>query len=451
MIIKTELWEHQRNAKAVALKSLAERGVFWLLAGCATGKTLTMLSVIAALQVNRVLVITTKSAMNSSWGEDVKAHTEGLNCVILDKGDSVDKGNALYRKYSMPTVFVLNYETASIIWRDIYEAGFDMVICDESQRIKTYNSGVSINLAKACWRVKYKIAMTGTPWDDRPTDVYGQVRWLMPELLRRGHPRSKVFGSWGDFFEEYVIYYQLGHGVKVPKAYKKLGKLTRIIAPFTMKIDSEEVLDLPPEMDIVRHFEMPAKMERLYKSLEEHYIAEGVTVDNALVLGLRLHQLTCGNFDGERIDSTKATEVLAILEEIGGQPAVIFTTFEDDVKYLSDLLTSKGYSVKLLIGGTHEHEAWQKGEGDILIANIAAGSEGVNLTRARYCIYYSLGFSRTQYNQSRYRIRRPGSDKTLPITYYHLIMRNSIDETIREALKDKGDVAEVIYRGIVRG
>lgn len=450
-MIRTGLWEHQKIAKTVALKALKDWGVFWLLAGCATGKTLTMLSVIEALQVKRVLVITTKSAMNSSWGEDIKAHTEGLNCVILDRGDSTDKGNAVYRKYTEPTVFVLNYETASIIWRDIYEAGFDMVICDESQRIKTYNSGVSINLAKACHRVRYKVAMTGTPWDDRPTDVYGQVRWLMPEILKRGQPRSKIFGSWSEFFERYVVYYQLGRGVKVPKAYKRLGELTKHISPFTLKIDSEEVLDLPPELDIVRHFSMGQRMTRLYRSLEENYIAEQVTVDNALVLGLRLHQLTCGVFDGERIDDTKAQEVLAILEEIGGKPAVIFTTFEDDVQYLNGLLTAKGYSVKLLIGSTHEHEEWQKGAGDVLIANIAAGSEGVNLTRARYCIYYSLGFSRTQYNQSRYRVRRPNSDKTQPITYYHLIMRDSIDETIRQALNDKGDVAQMIYRGIVKG
>ena len=143
-------------------------------------------------------------------------------------------------------------------------------------------------------------------------------------------------------------------------------------------------------------------------------------------------------------DDTKLKECLAILDEIGGKPVVIFTRFQEDVRKLQQDIPG----AKLLVGGCHEHIEWQAGEGQVLIANIAAGSTGVNLSRARYCIYYSIGHSRTDYNQSRYRIRRPGSDLAYPIAYYHILMEGSIDIAIRRALASKGLMSGELLAGL---
>lgn len=126
----------------------------------------------------------------------------------------------------------------------------------------------------------------------------------------------------------------------------------------------------------------------------------------------------------------------------------MFTRFKEDVNLLREAFEKDGLEVKLLVGSTHEHDEFQAGSGDVLIANIAAGAEGIDLSRARYVIYYSVDHSRTMYEQSRWRVRR--HEGGLPITYYHLEMEGSIDEDIYKALQGKGKMKDKIADAIER-
>ena len=70
--------------------------------------------------------------------------------------------------------------------------------------------------------------------------------------------------------------------------------------------------------------------------------------------------------------------------------------------------------------------------------------DGQDLTRARYCAYYSTGFSLKDYLQSRARIHRPG--QTRPVVYYHLTVRDSIDETVMRAIQNRWDLVESVLK-----
>ena len=74
--------------------------------------------------------------------------------------------------------------------------------------------------------------------------------------------------------------------------------------------------------------------------------------------------------------------------------------------------------------------------------NPASGGMGLNLSNANYAIYYSMNYSFEQYDQSRERFNRPG--QTRKMTIYHLQAKNTIDETIYEALKNKEKVNDLI-------
>jgi SNF2 family DNA or RNA helicase len=248
-----------------------------------------------------------------------------------------------------------------------------------------------------------------------------------------------------------VNYREVDH-IKIPLSYKNQDELAQRISPYTMYLNSEEVLTLPTAMDITWEVEWTAGLRRVYDSMKKDMIAywdkHVVVADNVLTQALRLHQLTGGYFadkdGGHFITTPKIDATLDILDEIGNHPTVVFTVFDSDVQALKPVLEKAGYKVKLLVGGTYQHEEFQAGDGDVILVNLSTGNAGIELTRARYVIYYSVGTSRTNYSQSRYRVRRPSSNIELPVTYYHLQLPYSVDTSLIKALRSKGDVAQAL-------
>lgn len=104
-----------------------------------------------------------------------------------------------------------------------------------------------------------------------------------------------------------------------------------------------------------------------------------------------------------------------------------------------------------LTGKWDELEDWQQGRTRVLIVQIEAGAESIDLTRANYCILYSTGYSLNDYTQFLARLRRPGADLSKKIFYYHLLAENTIDDVVFEALQTKKNINEAILEGIKRG
>jgi SNF2 domain-containing protein/helicase-like protein len=418
-----ELWSHQKDMIAHA-KSCYQAGLggAWWLAGCSTGKTYASLQFMRDMDFKRILVITTAAAAEDVWPTTVLEHFSEYELRLVS-GTPKQRAKALN---GLPERFiaVVSY---GLSWRDKLPQ-FEAIISDESHKLQAHNSRVSLNAAKM--GAKFKLLMTGTAFDDKLTYVYGQMRFIDPVVL----------GKYESFYNRHVNYYvpPANPYVKIATGYKNHEQLAERIAPYLIRVDSEKVLDLPPQMDIVKHLKFEKSMAKAYKNFAKDYITkingEVLTASNAGVLAMRLHQVTGS------VGSPKLQATLDILDEIGRKPTVIFTRFSEEVALLEQKLADESYRVMKLVGGLHQHVEFQKGEGDVLIANMDAGAEGVDLTRARYVIYYSTGYKRSSYIQSRYRVRRANSpDKQNPITFYHLRVAGTIDDTIAEVIEGKGD------------
>ena len=96
-----------------------------------------------------------------------------------------------------------------------------------------------------------------------------------------------------------------------------------------------------------------------------------------------------------------------------------------------------------------ELKRWQAGEAPVLAVQIDSGGVGVDLTRARYAIYYSLGFSLGSYEQSLARIHRPG--QTRPVEYIHLLAEGTVDEKVMAALARRSDVVNTVLQQMKGG
>lgn len=438
--MEINLWQHQRALVDWTKPLMQQRGYAFWAVGCATGKTRASIALAAELGVKRLLVITTLPAITSAWVKEFEKLDLGWTVTPLLKGTSPQKAKMLKKRYEREVVIV-NYETASLIAHAL--VGFDMIIADESHKLKTYNSKTSKTLAKLV--APFRLAMTGTPFSDRPTDVYGQVRFLDNNLL----------GSWNAFFERYVRYRVYERHIKIPIGYKNTDELMGKIAPFTYFLATDDVMTLPPRHHITveciyddyTDYKTFAKDAILEFSEGEYLTANGV-----LALTLRLQQFTGGHgVLGNQIvtiPSPKLKTLADIVEQIGDHPIVIFCRFKEEVNAIEKVL--EGKKCLRLTGDVKEHNEFQAGQGDVLIANIQAGAAGINLTRARFCIYFSTGYSRTDYEQSLDRVRRDGSDLNHPVTYYHLLTKDTIDTDIYSVLHSKGNAAEELKHAIHR-
>jgi hypothetical protein len=81
---------------------------------------------------------------------------------------------------------------------------------------------------------------------------------------------------------------------------------------------------------------------------------------------------------------------------------------------------------------------------DIVAVQIQSGGEGIDLTRAHYGIYYSLGYSLKDFLQSRRRLVRPGQEH--PVLFTHLVCANTVDEDVYEALDAREKVVEFVLQ-----
>jgi SNF2 family DNA or RNA helicase len=275
-----------------------------------------------------------------------------------------------------------------------------------------------------------------------PLDVYGYFRFI----------DSSIFGwSFNKFRQHYAVMGGFQNHQVV--AYQNLDELNRKFYGVTFAC-GKDVLDLPPEVHVTYTCQLGAEARKIYRSLVRDLMAEvqsgEVTVANALVKLLRLQQITGGYVrtdDGQdtQIDSAKMNLLRDVLEDIEPtEPVVVFCRFHKDLDAVNRVADETGRRSCELSGRLDELKAWQAGEAAVLAVQIDSGGIGVDLTRARYSIYYSLGFSLGSYEQSLARIHRPG--QTRPVEYIHLLAEDTVDEKVMTALARRADVVNAVLQ-----
>jgi len=255
-----------------------------------------------------------------------------------------------------------------------------------------------------------------------------------------------------------------GYQRKQITGYQHLDELEALMSRITYRV-GPEVLDLPPATEVTYYCVLTGEAARIYKDLDEDFVAHvedgTVTASNAMVKLLRLQQVTGGcvpTDDGvaNRIDSSKLKLLADVLEDIGtdhadgfeasGEPVVVFCRFHADMDGVHKICAENGYTSMELSGRHDQLKRWQNGESQVLVIQIDSGGEGVDLTRARYSIFFSIGFRLEKYEQAKKRTHRPGQTK--PVTHIHLVARNTVDAKVIRALEKRQDIVESILAEI---
>jgi SNF2 family DNA or RNA helicase len=451
----TRPWRHQKTAFRFCTDRFAKglRGIL-LAMGMGTGKSLVACMLVLALLARRVLIACPLRVV-PVWLTQFERHV-GIPLIIVGldedvgsvakKKDMAAEKMRLAQALGQPFIVVVNYDSA---WREPFaswaeKVQWDIVIADEAHRIKSPGGKASLFFKRMRLRAAHRIALTGTPMPHGPMDVYAVFRYLDVTL----------FGpSFSAFRAKYAV--MGGYQRKQITGFQNLEQLEGLMSKVTFKV-GDEVLDLPPATDVTYHCALTGEAARIYHDLEEDFVARvkdgTVTAANAMVKLLRLQQVTGGCVPTDdhtihRIDSSKQRLLADTLEDIGqDEPVVVFCRFTADLLAVHEACEGMDLTSMELSGKRDELKRWQDGEAQVLAVQIDAGAEGVDFTRARYSIFYSVGYSLGKYDQARKRTHRPGQVK--PVTHIHLVARSTVDVKIMRALEKRADIVNAILAEI---
>ncbi len=451
MPIKAKPFEHQKRAFEFVMHRFENDGGAALLVEMGCGKSLISVAVAGELfneRRIRNLLIVCPLSICGVWEEEFSKFADfDYNLKIL-KGSLEKKAEALCSLQGRALqIAVINYESAWRIERQIKNWHPDMIICDESHKIKSHNIAASKSLHKLGEKTRYKLILTGTAITNKAVDIFSQYKFLEPTIF------GKSFYTFRNRYFDMVGY---GNHTPVLKESMK-DELRNKIHSIAFVAKKSECLDLPETTEIIRKVELEPYAMNTYKHLVRDSFAElqnsEVTVTNVLTKILRLSQLT-GGFLGDdegkkvhQISKAKLNALEDIIDDVtsSGKKLVIMARFIPEIAAIKKLLIDKGLRFSIITGEiknrADEISRFQY-DADVLVfvGQIATAGLGITLTASSTMVFYSLDYSMSNFEQAKARIHRTGQKENC--TYIYLIASNTVDEKIMKALKNKVNLAK---------
>jgi SNF2 family DNA or RNA helicase len=402
--------------------------------------------------VSRVLVLCPLSIMRSVWQQELFRVAMHRSCAIAH-GTSKQRVKAL--NYGTDFV-VINYDGVGIVEKEIIAGGFDLIICDEANYLKTAST--------SRWKVVNRIMqatdprlwmMTGTPAAQSPVDAYGLAKLVNPFRC------PKYFGEFRATVMNKVTEFKWA---PKPTAAAYVHKL---LQP-AIRYEKKDCLDLPPVTYIDRDAPLTSQQKIYYEELRQQMLIElggGVDISavNAAVKINKLLQISAGaaytdtkgvvEFDS----STRIKAVKEVIEEASNK-VLIFVPFTHTIDILSEQLGKAGISHGVINGSTSLNQRTKlindfqtKPDPHVMVIQPAAAAHGVTLTAADTIVWYAPITSVDTYLQANARIDRPGQKNAMTVVH---ITGSPVEARLYAMLRSNIHNHEELidlYRDIVQG
>jgi SNF2 family DNA or RNA helicase len=457
--IKTKPFQHQIQAFEFGMRNPST--ALLMEQGC--GKTLTTIAIAGARflqrEVRKLLVIAPTSVV-PVWPKEFDVHADFPFEVKALEGSTTKRKQTISTWNSDSSVLqvaVINYEGS---WRmdDVLRKWKpEMIVLDESQRIKSHTAKQSKEIHKLGTLANYRIILTGTPITNGPMEFFSQYKFLNPSIFGNSfYSFRSRYATMGGYQNYQII------------GYKNLDELTQKAHAVAYRVTKEDALDLPEFTDQILYCEPESTaLSTYHKVASESYVElEKCVVSASTVLTklLRLSQITggyVGDEDGGVIQVSKAKQkVLAeTMDDLisAGKKAVVFARFIPEIQAIEKMLEQKKIGFVRISGGTTNRGALvDQFQNDpnckVFLGQLKAVREGLTLTAADTAIFYSLDYSYADYAQAKARIHRIGQKNHC--TYVHLIVKDTVDEQVMEALANKKSMADLIvdnWRKLFKG
>ena len=426
--LRAELREYQRQG-VDWLHFLREAGLGALLADdMGLGKTLQTL---CALEKRSLVVVPTSLIYN--WGEEIKRFRPGLRVSVYHGARRALDAEA---DVVLTSYAILRLDTdvlAAENWRTL--------VLDEAQNIKNPESQVA--RAAQGLEAEFRIALTGTPVENRLEELWSQLHFLNRGLL----------GGRKDFQDRYAR--PIAEGDET--AAERLRSRVR---PFVLRRLKRDVApELPPRSEVVLHCELSREERDVYDTVRAASLSRvvedlraGGNMMEALEALLRLRQAAChpGLVPGQ--EAERSTKVDLLVERLSqafeeGHKALVFSQWTSLLDRVEPALAAAGIDFERLDGSTRDRPGvirrFDAAEGaSVMLISLRAGGTGLNLTSADHVFLLDPWWNPAVEDQAADRAHRIG--QTRPVVVHRLVALETVEERILELHARKRALAEAV-------
>lgn len=432
------------------LKTLHVNGFGGILADdMGLGKTLQVIAFLLSEQECRknsqesekFALIVCPASLVYNWKSEIGKFAPGMHAVTVtgtapERKEIIDSAGKL-------DILITSYDLLRRDEEFYEEYSFAHEIIDEAQYIKNHNT----RAAKAVKNIRagFKAALTGTPIENRLSELWSIFDYLMPGFL--------------------YTYSRFRDEIEIPAVTEqddeKRGHLRKMIRPFVLRRLKKDVLkDLPAKLEEAVFARMEEEQEKLYTAhvqriklmldgqTEEEFASGKIQMLAELT---RLRQLCCDpsmvyqNYQGE---SAKLLMCMDLIKNAidSGHRILLFSQFTSMLAILQERMQKEGIPFLTLTGATPKErraelvDSFQRGEASVFCISLKAGGTGLNLTAADIVIHYDPWWNVAVQNQATDRAHRIGQKN--PVTVYKLIAKSTIEEKILRLQEKKSELAE---------
>ena len=413
------------------------------------GKTIQIISLILKLkednQLQKPVLVICPTTLIGNWMKELQMFAPRLDAVVYHGAE-----RQLDVKHD---IILTTYAIMRIDVDELKKHNWGMIIVDEAQNIK--NPDTAQTIAIKMLKADIKVAMTGTPVENRLTEL-----WSIFDFINRGY-----LGTLKEFQKSYAI------PIERFKETSRAAKLRMSVSPFVLrrlKTDKNVISDLPEKMVLNEYCYLSKPQAVLYEKTLNEMMEKisGFTGINRrgnifkLITALKQicnhpYQFLKGG-DISRELSGKMDKCISTVESIleHGEKTLIFTQYKEMGDILCKIIADECNTEPLFFHGSltvpQREQLIEKFQTDpeckIMILSLKAGGTGLNLTSATNVIHYDLWWNPAVEEQATDRTYRIGQDKNVMV--HRMITLGTFEEKIDEMLKSKKELADLaVYEG----
>ena len=413
------------------------------------GKTIQVISLILKMKeegtLTKPVLVICPTTLMGNWMKELQMFAPALDAVVYHGAE---------RKLDVKhDVILTTYAIMRIDVEELKKQNWGMIIVDEAQNIK--NPDTAQTLAIKMLKADVKVAMTGTPVENRLTEL-----WSIFDFINQGY-----LGSLRDFQKSYAI------PIERFKENSRAAKLKMSISPFVLrrlKTDKHVITDLPEKMVLNDYCYLSKSQAVLYEKTLNEMMEKisGFTGINRrgnifkLITALKQicnhpYQFLKGGEMGKEL-SGKMDKCISTVQSIldNNEKTLIFTQYKEMCDILCKVINEECNTEPLFFHGslsvpqreTLIDRFQNDDDAKVMILSLKAGGTGLNLTSATNVIHYDLWWNPAVEDQATDRTYRIGQDKNVMV--HRMITLGTFEEKIDEMLKSKKELADLaVYEG----
>ncbi|MCL6632138.1 MAG: DEAD/DEAH box helicase [Alicyclobacillus herbarius] len=415
------------------------------------GKTVQLIAYLMATDnAEGPALIVCPTSVLGNWQRELRQFAPGLS-VHVHYGSARQHGQALIDAIRTADVVLTTYTLVQLDAPDLEQMEWRAVCLDEAQNIK--NPATKQAQAVRRLSARHRIALTGTPIENRLTELWSIFAFLNPGYL----------GSLKSFTERFVT------PIERHQDAVRTGQLQRLVQPFLlrrMKTDPAIELDLPDKTETREYVHLTAEQAALYQGVLDELLRE---VDGApemrrrglILAALTRLKLICDHpavylkqsirrYKGR---SNKLDRLLEMVEEVRaeGDRCLVFTQFLEVGTLLQQALSRRLAEPVLFLHGSVAQVDREKmiaefqdpnGSSGVFVLSLRAGGVGLNLTAANHVFHFDRWWNPAVEEQATDRAYRIGQHQHVQV--HKFVSLGTLEERIDQMLQEKSALSEHI-------